>query len=209
MALFFRCIRTYEVEFESKCANSLHFKRVNTNDVIFLSYHHAPTGKWCWNHFINSSVWSWRSCLWQILINAQPTESNLEQMITLTDWNLFQHYCQVGLHRAWYGIRLARLMLNFTHISIILSFWQLFYLRLLKNKYSTQELKFRKAFRLLQYSLWVSRRFFILNLYKKKVLVPLSVLYNHKLYIQNSSIGSMFRINIGDLFVSWKWVIRL
>ncbi|XP_064212392.1 alpha-L-iduronidase [Tribolium castaneum] len=39
-----KCIRTYEVEFEAKCANSLRFERVNTNDVIFLSYHHAPTG---------------------------------------------------------------------------------------------------------------------------------------------------------------------
>ncbi|RZB41597.1 alpha-L-iduronidase [Asbolus verrucosus] len=39
-----RCIRTYEVEFESKCENSLQFKRVNTNDTIFLSYHHAATG---------------------------------------------------------------------------------------------------------------------------------------------------------------------
>jgi L-iduronidase len=39
-----KCIHSYEVEFESKCENSLQFVRVNTNDVIFLSYHHATTG---------------------------------------------------------------------------------------------------------------------------------------------------------------------
>ncbi|KAL3278675.1 hypothetical protein HHI36_016210 [Cryptolaemus montrouzieri] len=41
------CIRTYEVEFESRCGNGGNygiFRRVNLNDIIFLSYHHSPTG---------------------------------------------------------------------------------------------------------------------------------------------------------------------
>ncbi|XP_063926222.1 alpha-L-iduronidase isoform X1 [Zophobas morio] len=37
-----KCVRTYEVEFEAQCSNSLQFIRINPDDGVFLSYHYAP-----------------------------------------------------------------------------------------------------------------------------------------------------------------------